>query len=64
MKAKDLREKKTEELLKLLTDLKEKLFKLRTDLSLQRLKNTAEIRKTKKDIARVLTVLREKGIKL
>lgn len=60
MKAEDLRKKERGELEKLLKDLREKLAKLKFDLSLGKLKNVREIRQTKKDIARVLTILREK----
>ncbi len=63
MKAKDLRAKKPEDLLKMLEKEKEKLFSLRTDLALQKIKNHRAIRETKRNIARILTVLREKGIK-
>jgi large subunit ribosomal protein L29 len=60
MKAKELREKSKEELEKMLGDLKKKLQKLRFDLAEKRLKNVREIRTTKRDIARVLTILKEK----
>ena len=60
MKAKELREKSKEELEGILNDLKKKLQKLRFDLAEKRLKNVREIRKTKREIARVLTILKEK----
>lgn len=60
MKAEDLRKKGKEELEKLLKEQREKLAKLKFDLSLGKLKNVREIKQTKKDIARILTILREK----
>jgi large subunit ribosomal protein L29 len=60
MKAKDLRKKKKEELENLLKEKREKLAKLKLDLSLGKLKNVKEIKETKKDIAKILTVLKEK----
>lgn len=63
MKTEDLRKKTKEELIDLLTEERKKLQKLRIDLSLGKLKNYHEIKTTKKTIARILTILREMGIK-
>lgn len=60
MKADQLRQQTKSELQKVLKELREKLRKLRFALALGKLKNYREIRKVKKDIARVLTVIREK----
>jgi large subunit ribosomal protein L29 len=60
MKAKELNGKSQNELKKLLTDVREKLRMLRFDLSAGKLKNFREIRGQKKEIARILTVLRQK----
>jgi len=60
MKAKELREKDIEELKNLLGKQREKLLKTRFQLAMGRLKNVREIRKIKKDIARILTILSEK----
>ena len=60
MKIKELREKNTEELKKLLADKRETLRKLRFDVSSKQIKNVRELRNTKKDIARILTLIREK----
>jgi large subunit ribosomal protein L29 len=60
MKAKELREKKIEELEKILKEKREKLKNLQLDLIQGKLKNVREIRETKKDIARILTILKEK----
>jgi len=60
MKARELRELSTDELHQRLRDLKRKLLNLRFQLASGQLQNTAEIGKTKRDIARTLTVLRER----
>jgi len=62
MKARELRELSTEELHQRLRDLKRKLLNLRFQLASGQLQNTAEIGKTKRDIARTLTVLREREL--
>lgn len=49
-----------EELLRQVFEEKEKLARLRFNLSLKKVKNTAEIRQTKKNIARALTAFKEK----
>jgi large subunit ribosomal protein L29 len=59
MKAAELRKKSKEELKKILKEKRERLQKLRFDLSLGKLKNVREIRQTKKDIARILTIIKE-----
>jgi large subunit ribosomal protein L29 len=59
MKAAELRKKSKEELEKILKEKRERLQKLRFDLSLGKLKNVREIRQTKKDIARILTIIKE-----
>ncbi len=56
MKIKELREKNKSELEKMLREMKSKLFELTINLSYGQVKNTSELRKTKKDIARVLTI--------
>lgn len=59
MKASDLRKKSKSELYSLLAELREKKKKLKIDLASAKLKNVKEISKVKKDIARILTILRE-----
>jgi len=61
MKAKKLREKSISELQKLLVDHQEKLLKARFDLASGKLKNVREIQKLKKEIARILTILKQKS---
>jgi len=57
MKVKELRQKSKSELQRLLQEDREKLRQLRFDLSAGKVKNVREIRKIKKDIARILTIL-------
>ena len=59
MKPDQLREKKEEELRKLLSDKKEKLREVKQNLASGRVKNVKEARSIKKDIARILTILNE-----
>jgi large subunit ribosomal protein L29 len=49
------------ELQKLLQERREKLERLRFDLAVGKVKNISEIRKTRKDIARILTLINEKS---
>lgn len=63
MKARDLRELSNEELMQRVQEWKRKLLNLRFQLASGQLTNTAEIKKTKKDIARALTILRERGVR-
>ena len=58
MKASELRQKSKSELQKLLQDNREKLRQLRFDLAAGKVKNVREVRKIKKDIARILTILK------
>lgn len=63
MKARDLRELSNAELMQRVQEWKRKLLNLRFQLASGQLTNTAEIKKTKKDIARALTILRERGVR-
>ncbi len=64
MKAKELREKSTKELIDKLRELRFELFKLNVERFGKRsLKNYGKYRQIKKDIARILTILSERGIK-
>lgn len=58
MKSSEIREKNENELKKELIDLRNKAAKLRFDISARQVKNHRELRKIKKDIARILTHLR------
>ena len=61
MNAKELREMTVEDLNKKLGELKEELFNLRFKLEIKQLDNPHKITDVKHDIARVMTVLREKN---
>ncbi len=63
MKASELRQKTEKELQRLLTEKRDKLRELRFDLVSGKVKNVGEIRKIRRDIARILTIINEKKIK-
>jgi large subunit ribosomal protein L29 len=55
----ELRKKSKEEMQKILKDDREKLKQLRFDLAAGKVKNVREIRKIKKEVARILTLLKQ-----
>ena len=57
MKIEEMNKKTINELQNLLRERREDLRRLRFDLAASNLKNIQEIKKTKKDAARILTVL-------
>ncbi len=59
MKADDFRSFSKEELNKQIADMRKQLFHQRMDLHSNQLQDTNKIRKTKRDIARAITVLGE-----
>jgi len=59
MKASELRNLTKEELQKKLKEARQELFNLRFQLATGQLKNYKRIKQVKKDIARILTVLKE-----
>jgi len=59
VKARELREYSYEELLQRLKEAKEELFNLRFQAATGQLDNTSRILETRKDIARICTVIRE-----
>ena len=61
MKAKDLRVKSDAELNDELLSLRKAQFSMRMQVATQQLTNVSEIRKVRRDIARVKTVLNEKA---
>ena len=61
MRATELRNMTAEELNGKLKELKEQLFNLRFQHAINQLDNPHKITETKRDIARVMTVLREKN---
>ncbi len=64
MKTSEIRDKNAEELAELENDLRDQLVKLEVAKATQRATNTAQFQRTKKDIARVLTVKREREMGL
>ena len=62
MKLQDIREKSIDELKSLVVDLKKDLFNARLQKSMNKLENPASIASTKRTIARVKTVIREKEV--
>ncbi len=60
MKANDFRELSFDELKAREKDLREEIFNLRFRLATGQLENTAKVSLAKKDLARLLTVLKEK----
>jgi len=63
MKASELRKMKKEELLKKVDELKMELLRLRFKNRIEKLKNPNIIRQTRRDIARILTIIREKELR-
>jgi large subunit ribosomal protein L29 len=57
MKIQELKEKEKAELEKLLAEKKEKARELRFSISSKQIKNNRELRNTKKEIARILTLI-------
>lgn len=62
MKAKELKAMSKTELENKVSELKEELFNLRFQLAVGQLENTMVIASTKRDIARCMTILREKEL--
>ena len=58
MKISEIREKSENELKKDLVEMRNKKAKMRFDISAKQVKNHREARKVKKNIARILTVLK------
>jgi large subunit ribosomal protein L29 len=63
MKASELRSKNGEELQKELESLLRAQFGLRMQVATQQLGNTSQLKKVRRDIARVRTVIKEKASK-
>jgi large subunit ribosomal protein L29 len=63
MKSNELRAKSNDELAKELHDLLKAQFGLRMQLATQQLTNTSQMKRVRRDIARVRTLLKEKGAK-
>ncbi len=63
MKFNELENKTKEELNHMLSDLKTKLLKLNFDLADNKVKDVSQVGKTKKDIARILTMMKSQNAK-
>lgn len=61
MNANDLREKTPDQLREELANLKKESFNLRFQGATNQLENTAQVRKARRDAARVKTILNEKA---
>jgi len=64
MKANTLRDLNMDELLARVEELKKSIFNLKVNATTKELKDYSRIDQQKKDLARVKTVLREKGIRV
>ncbi|WP_073183795.1 50S ribosomal protein L29 [Anaerosphaera aminiphila] len=64
MKTKEIRQMSSEELNKKLNELKNELFNLRFRLATGQLDNPLSIRIVKKDIARVMTIIRQRELEM
>ncbi len=62
MKAADLRELTAEELQVKLKEMEEEIFNLKFRVASQQLDNTARLKESRRDIARLKTIMREKAI--
>lgn len=62
MKASELRTKSAADLQQEVLSLTKAQFGLRMQVATQQMTNTSELRKVRRDIARVKTVLKEKGV--
>jgi len=61
MRTSEIREMKTEELHAELDRIRRHLFDLRAQSATEKLENPHRLKETRKDIARILTVLNERG---
>lgn len=62
MKANEIKDMTSEEIVQKIDDLKQELFNLRFQAATAQLDNPMRIKQVKKDIARAKTVLREREI--
>jgi large subunit ribosomal protein L29 len=62
--AKELRNASIDELIGQAHEIRRAIFNLRVRETTKELKNVAELTNQKRELARVLTVLREKGVKI
>jgi large subunit ribosomal protein L29 len=60
MKSKEIREKETDHMKHELVEKRKHLFDLRTQAVTEKLEDPSQLRKTRRDIARMLTILNER----
>ena len=63
MKASEIRDMNVDEMEQKLSDLKEELFNLRFQHEIGQLENPQRMKETKRDIARIKTIIREVEVK-
>lgn len=63
MKIKEIKDIGAEQLKKILDEKRTKLVQLRFDIVTKQVKNNKEHKNTRKDIAKILTVLKERAVK-
>jgi ribosomal protein L29 len=63
MEYKDLEKKDNDELMKLLSQERAKLYDLRLKISVNQLKDVREVRETRKTIAQIMTQLKRADVK-
>ena len=61
MKVRELKQKTKKELNDILVENRRKLGQLRFDLASKKLKNIREIRGLRRDVARIITILKQNG---
>ncbi len=61
MRADELRQKSDEELREQVSDLRARVRQMRFDIASGKIKNMQAARQTKRDIARILTILNERS---
>ncbi|MHC4597683.1 MAG: 50S ribosomal protein L29 [Planctomycetota bacterium] len=64
MTAKELRNKTVEELIATYRKTAEAVFNKRFQTEIEQIGNPSELRELKRDIARIKTILKEKGVKI
>ena len=62
MKASEVRELSADEMRRKVDELEEELFNLKFQLEIGQLENSAKLKQTKRDIARVRTIIRQREL--
>ena len=64
MRPTQLRDMSEDELVRRVDDLRQSIFNLRVRATTKDLANTAQLRAERRELARTMTILREKGLKV